>query len=975
MGRDDQDLDEETGEPGEGTVKAVTKSGWAQVVWDNGFSETYRVGADSAIDLVRVQSASNDRMRQSSELEGQAAFGGSHELDLGRVLPDSLRLANQLTAIDIRNYLRWPACSSCKKALGAGRRIVCLECRGLQLCSSCTEKGFHAESGHWLGEVDPSSAAAHSPIKVFRAGTQLCRSAQSGSSLDLEGGTLPEDEELVVPLDVDAMTSAFDPRRAREISQQTTAPLRFPTKVLIGATASEALDRVRVRSFILEALRERAGHVRLQRDAIECYLSCPSFNADISAVSAAQTTDDETDIATVRLDRERTLLSHIIQMTELVGDLREEQQQRRRLHHLVKLPLLLHYCTAESKKKTNSDKDEAAKASAERAICEEGVSAGNLEWSIVSVLWQKVVDSASRSSAIKVEGSDFSVQVQLLFRLHTLLSAFEERSAVDGYDGLRGIMDKEHSRSDETIANRVRTLPSDRQPKNSVSSSSFLSMRVTNKLRYILQDIVVRASGAVPTWALLLSSWTPAMLSFETRYNLFLSLAPPLARRIERTLSDIKRAEGNEPSRRPSRHLSILQSLLSQASIMSSRSPAEIGRLKHVCASLRREPFFLLDLAAALEAASTREEALDFTFEGEEGTGTGVTKEAYTLACTELSRSCLGLWLDESLRAAPESGEGWVTEQHSVEAATKGGLLGREEEAEKEDKEGHVLGPIVTSPVGLFPRPYDQDRVPDDVLANFDTFGALVGRALIDEQLLSLKLSPALLRLLRGEKLGLVDLKDVDPERYRALKALAAFALKATSSKRTAVEKSSDSVEYKKELHDEETVKEALVDWEIGNGEVTQLSLDDLCLDFTITLSVPSGGLTKRVEIIDLVANGSATAVTAENVDRYLEAVVDFFLCKGIQKQLQCLFRGISSVFSPKFLAFFYPSELASLLTGDEEALNWTEQELASQLEPAHGYRADSPQFLLLCKYLANARREEKQLFLRVSGVLTVFFF
>ena len=95
----------------------------------------------------------------------------------------------------------------------------------------------------------------------------------------------------------------------------------------------------------------------------------------------------------------------------------------------------------------------------------------------------------------------------------------------------------------------------------------------------------------------------------------------------------------------------------------------------------------------------------------------------------------------------------------------------------------------------------------------------------------------------------------------------------------------------------------------VQNIAINGVSIEDLSLDFTLP-GYPA---------IELIADGANTAVTIENVNIYVDKVLDMVLGSGVQRQIDAFRAGFSQVFSYTALKAFTPSELVMLFGQVEE--------------------------------------------------------
>ena len=69
---------------------------------------------------------------------------------------------------------------------------------------------------------------------------------------------------------------------------------------------------------------------------------------------------------------------------------------------------------------------------------------------------------------------------------------------------------------------------------------------------------------------------------------------------------------------------------------------------------------------------------------------------------------------------------------------------------------------------------------------------------------------------------------------------------------------------------------------------------------------------------VDLVSNGENEIVSIDNVDDYLNLTLDFALESGIRKQMEAFRTGFNQVFPMEKLGSFTPSEVGTMLCGDQ---------------------------------------------------------
>ncbi|KAI4966376.1 hypothetical protein ZWY2020_041109 [Hordeum vulgare] len=107
--------------------------------------------------------------------------------------------------------------------------------------------------------------------------------------------------------------------------------------------------------------------------------------------------------------------------------------------------------------------------------------------------------------------------------------------------------------------------------------------------------------------------------------------------------------------------------------------------------------------------------------------------------------------------------------------------------------------------------------------------------------------------------------------------------------------------------------------------------LEDLCLDFTLPGNPD----------YELVPGGSEKMVTLENLEEYVNLIVDATLKSGIAKQVEAFKSAVNEVFALKTLRMFDEEEMERILCGEQDS--WASSKLEDHIEFEHGYDASSP--------------------------------
>jgi hypothetical protein len=97
--------------------------------------------------------------------------------------------------------------------------------------------------------------------------------------------------------------------------------------------------------------------------------------------------------------------------------------------------------------------------------------------------------------------------------------------------------------------------------------------------------------------------------------------------------------------------------------------------------------------------------------------------------------------------------------------------------------------------------------------------------------------------------------------------------------------------------------------------ETKQYDLGELMLDFTLP-GYPE---------FELMENGSNFSVTNENVQEYVDLVIDATIGNGVQEQIKAFKEGFERFIPTHFFDCFTVDEIG-LLVGGEEHDNWSKQ-------------------------------------------------
>ena len=324
-----------------------------------------------------------------------------------------------------------------------------------------------------------------------------------------------------------------------------------------------------------------------------------------------------------------------------------------------------------------------------------------------------------------------------------------------------------------------------------------------------------------------------------------------------------------------------------------------------------RENFLRLALTAMYKYAH-KPPVLEMEYEDEVGTGLGPTLEFYANTSKEFARRKLHMW--------------------------------RENDAMDSDEFLHV-------PSGLFPVPLPDGKSIEEeydyhlAMTNtrrmeylFTGLGKFVARSMLDSRIIDIHFNPLFFRLAENtddERPTIHALRLVDKRLSDSLKLLQRF------------------VDAKHEILFSESLSCDEKDEKIKHIRVDETSVEDLTLDFTL----PGYGK------IELRPGGKNIDVTIDNVDEYIDLVVDFTIGKGIRRQIAAFKTGFSSVFPYEALCAFTADELVMVFGKSEE--DWSYDTLLDCVKADHGFNIDSRSIRNLLEILSSLTLTERRTFLQ----------
>ncbi|EXJ92998.1 E3 ubiquitin-protein ligase TRIP12 [Capronia epimyces CBS 606.96] len=297
---------------------------------------------------------------------------------------------------------------------------------------------------------------------------------------------------------------------------------------------------------------------------------------------------------------------------------------------------------------------------------------------------------------------------------------------------------------------------------------------------------------------------------------------------------------------------------------------------------------------------------LEVEYFEEVGTGLGPTLEFYSSVSKEFSKKKLKMW--------------------------------RENDSAHQDQ-------FAFGSNGLFPAPMSDADIPGEagkkLLLLFKILGKFVARSMLDSRIIDISFSPTFFKVggVSTTVPSIPLLRTVDRDLANSLAQLQRFV-----RAKTKIELDSSLTKIEKAQA-------------IDNITIHDARVEDLMLDFTLP-GYPG---------IELIENGSNVGVTIDNVQKYIDRVLDLSLGSGVRSQIEAFQAGFSQVFSYSSLKAFTPDELVMLFGRVEE--DWSIETLMDSVKADHGYNMDSKSVKNLLQTMSELNPAQRRDFLQfVTG-------
>ncbi|KAK5058768.1 hypothetical protein LTR84_011032 [Exophiala bonariae] len=245
---------------------------------------------------------------------------------------------------------------------------------------------------------------------------------------------------------------------------------------------------------------------------------------------------------------------------------------------------------------------------------------------------------------------------------------------------------------------------------------------------------------------------------------------------------------------------------------------------------------------------------------------------------------------------------------------------------------------------GLFPAPMSaadsRGEAGKKSMLLFKTLGKFVARSMLDSRIIDVSFSPTFFKV--GEtsavpSIGL--LRTIDHDLANSLSQLQQF------------------VNAKTKIEADHTITDSAKAEAIAGLTIRDARIEDLGLDFTLP-GYPG---------IELVENGQDVALTMENVQDYVDKVLDLSLGSGVRRQVEAFQNGFSQVFAYSTLKAFTPDELVMLFGRVEE--DWSIETLMDSVKADHGFNMDSKSVKNLLQTMSELTPVQRRDFLQfVTG-------
>ncbi|XP_064639626.1 E3 ubiquitin-protein ligase TRIP12-like isoform X2 [Lineus longissimus] len=374
-----------------------------------------------------------------------------------------------------------------------------------------------------------------------------------------------------------------------------------------------------------------------------------------------------------------------------------------------------------------------------------------------------------------------------------------------------------------------------------ISSTEFISSKLTAKANRQLQDPLVIMTGNLPGWLSEIASACPFLFPCDTRQMLFYATCFDRDRAMQR----LQDASGQDATTVDS----------------NERVTPRLDRRKRVVSRVD----LLKQAEKVMEDLGNSRALLEIQYENEVGTGLGPTLEFYALVSRELQRSDLDIWRGQAIKFPDAHGP-----------------------------EEDVL--YMHSSSGLFPAPLPRNAkaaLVTKVKNKFKFLGKFMAKALMDSRMVDIPLSLVFMKWVLGQEnsLNASHLEYVDADLSRSYRQLEDVVRK---KKRILADKS----------HTPESRQLALDNLTMDGCSIEDLELDFVLPGYP-NIELKKGGkdmpvmLDNLEEYLKLVAHWSLVEGVCRQFEAFLEGFESVFPVSHLQcfypEELENLFCGSNS--------------------------------------------------------------------------------
>jgi len=219
---------------------------------------------------------------------------------------------------------------------------------------------------------------------------------------------------------------------------------------------------------------------------------------------------------------------------------------------------------------------------------------------------------------------------------------------------------------------------------------------------------------------------------------------------------------------------------------------------------------------------------------------------------------------------------------------------------------------------GLTFQPNMHSGINPQHLDYFKFFGRIIGKAIVDGQLLDAHFTRSFYKHMLGQPVVFHDLEAIDPDYYKNL------------------------------------------------SQLLEHPLDLLGLDLTFSAELNHFG---AVSVIDLVDGGQELPVTDENKEQYIRLIAHHRMTRAIDRQIDQFLEGFHELVSPELVSIFDAQELELFISGLPDI---DLDDLRANTD-YHGYKPSDPSITHFWRVMKTFSDEEKALFLQfVTGTSKV---